>query len=141
MAAVDCPRPTHGIARRDGNGYGSGMVKRQDIKAFVAQVAAQFHPRRVILFGSYAYGKPTADSDVDLLIVMPHEGPPSLKAAEIRKQVRSGFPMDLVVRSPKEIQRRLTMGDFFIREIMERGKPLYEAQMASQPPATWRERR
>jgi len=102
------------------------MVKRQDIKTFVEQVAAQFHPQRVILFGSYAYGKPTADSDVDLLIVMPHEGPPSLKAAEIRNQVRSGFPMDLVVRSPKEIQRRLTMGDFFIREIMERGKPLYE---------------
>ncbi len=103
------------------------MVKRQNINAFVKRVADEFHPRRVILFGSYAYGKPTPDSDVDLLIVMPHAGPPAVQAAEIRKRIRSGFPMDLVVRSPAEIQRRLTMNDFFIREIMERGQPLYES--------------
>ena len=102
------------------------MVTRQHIKAFVGKVASQFHPQRVILFGSYAYGKPTADSDVDLLVVMPHEGHPAVQAAEIRNQIRAGFPMDLVVRSPKEIQRRLAMGDFFIGEIMERGQPLYE---------------
>ena len=102
------------------------MVKRQNIKAFVKKMAAQFHPQRVILFGSYAYGKPTADSDVDLLVVMPHEGHPAVQAAEIRNRVRAGFPMDLVVRSPQEIQRRLAMGDFFISEIMERGQPLYE---------------
>lgn len=102
------------------------MVKRQSIKTFVNQVAAQFHPKRVILFGSYAYGKPTPDSDVDLLIVMPHEGHPAVQAGEIRKHIRAGFPVDLVVRSPKEIRKRLSMGDFFIREIMERGQPLYE---------------
>jgi len=102
------------------------MVKRRDIKAFVRRIVDGFHPRRVILFGSYAYGKPTADSDVDLLVVMPHEGHPAMQAAEIRKHVRAGFPMDLVVRSPKEIQRRLAMGDFFISEIMERGQRLYE---------------
>jgi predicted nucleotidyltransferase len=102
------------------------MIKRQRITAFVKQVAAQFHPQRIILFGSYAYGKPTTDSDVDLLVVMPHEGHPAMQAAEIRKQVHAGFPMDLVVRSPKEIQRRLAMHDFFISEIMERGQPLYE---------------
>jgi uncharacterized protein len=102
------------------------MVSRQHIKAFVKQVVAQFHPQRVILFGSYAYGKPTEDSNVDLLVVMPHRGHPAVQAAEIRNHVRAGFPMDLVVRSPKEIKRRLAMDDFFIREIMERGQPLYE---------------
>ena len=102
------------------------MVKRQKIKTFVGRVAAEFRPRRVILFGSYAYGEPTADSDVDLLVVMSHEGPPALQAAEIRKRVRAGFPVDLVVRSPAEVRRRLGMGDLFIREIMERGQPLYE---------------
>jgi len=101
------------------------MVRREDIKAFVKQIVAHFHPQRVILFGSYAYGKPTADSDVDLLVVMPHEGHPAVQAAEIRTRVRAGFPMDLVVRSPKEIKRRLAMGDFFVREIMDRGQPLY----------------
>lgn len=102
------------------------MVKRENIRAFVKQIVAQFHPRRVILFGSYAYGRPTPDSDVDLLVVMSHKGHPAVQAAEIRKCVRAGFPLDLVVRSPEEIQRRLTMGDFFISEIMEQGQPLYE---------------
>ncbi len=102
------------------------MVNRRSINAFVKRVADEFHPRRVILFGSYAYGEPTPDSDVDLLVVMPHDGPPAVQAAEIRKRIHAGFPMDLVVRSPTEIQRRLTMDDFFIREILERGQALYE---------------
>ena len=102
------------------------MVKRQNIRAFVKRVVDEFHPRRVILFGSYAYGKPTPDSDVDLLVVMPHDGPAAVQAAEIRKRVRAGFPMDLVVRSPAEMDRRLAMDDFFIREVVERGQPIYE---------------
>jgi len=106
------------------------MVNRRSIHAFVKRVADEFHPRRVILFGSYAYGKPTPDSDVDLLVVMPHDGPPAVQAAEIRKRIRAGFPMDLMVRSPAEIQRRLTMDDFFIREILERGQSLYEGYHA-----------
>lgn len=103
------------------------MVERQNITAFVKRVAEEFHPARVILFGSYAYGKPTPDSDVDLLVVMPHKGPPSMQAARIRKRIRAGFPMDLVVRSPAEIRRRLAMDDCFVREIIERGQPLYES--------------
>ena len=102
------------------------MVKRQSITAFVRQVAAQFHPQQVILFGSYAYGKPTADSDVDLLVVMPHEGHPAEQAAEIRNHVHAGFPLDLIVRSPQTIRRRLAMGDYFIEDILDRGKTLYE---------------
>jgi predicted nucleotidyltransferase len=103
------------------------MVKRQSIKAFVRQVAAQFHPERVVLFGSYAYGNPTPDSDVDLLVVMQHEGPSAKQAAKIRKRIHAGFPVDLLVRSPEEIQKRLAMDDFFVREIMELGRPLYES--------------
>jgi len=102
------------------------MVKRQSISAFVKRIVDEFHPERVVLFGSYAYGSPTADSDVDLLVVMPHPGPPSVMAAEIRKRIHAGFPMDLLVRSPAEVRRRLAMGDFFIREVMERGQSLYE---------------
>jgi len=102
------------------------MVTRQKIQAFVKRVVAQFHPQRVILFGSYAYGTPTNDSDVDLMIVISHEKHASIQAAEIRKQIHAGFPMDLVVRSPEEIQQRLDMGDFFINEVIQRGLPLYE---------------
>lgn len=102
------------------------MVNRRTIQSFVNQLAALFRPERVILFGSYAYGKPTGDSDVDLLVIMPHSDHPATKAAEIRNRVRAGFPVDMVVRSPAEVRRRLAQGDFFIREVIERGTALYE---------------
>ncbi len=82
------------------------------------------------MFGSYAYGTPTADSDVDLLVIMPHEGHSAIHAAQIMRRIRAGFPMDLIVRSPGEIQRRLDIDDYFITEILEQGETLYEAQHA-----------
>ena len=106
------------------------MVKRSQIREYVRRIAERFHPQRVILFGSYAYGHPSPDSDVDLLVVMPHEGHPAVMASEIRKNVRSGFPLDLVVQSPEEIRRRVRIGDGFIQEILERGQPLYEEEHA-----------
>jgi uncharacterized protein len=106
------------------------MIDRKNINAFVSQVAQQFQPQRVVLFGSYAYGKPTADSDVDLLVIMPHQGHSAVQAAEIRKRIRAGFPMDLIVRSPREIRKRLAMHDVFITEILEQGRTLYETSHA-----------
>lgn len=103
------------------------MVQREHIFAFANAVADRFHPRQIILFGSYAYGSPTADSDVDLLVVMHHKGHAARQAVAIRQTVRSGFPMDLMVRNPAEIRRRLAMGDAFIREVYDRGIRLYEA--------------
>ena len=74
------------------------MVEVDNIVELAERIVQQFHPERIILFGSYAYGRPTADSDVDLL-----------------------------VRTPQQVQRRVEQGDFFMREIMEKGKVLYEA--------------
>ncbi len=102
------------------------MVSNRQIRNYVRKLTDRFHPQQVVLFGSYAYGRPSPDSDVDLLVIMPHNGPPAFMASEIRKRIRAGFPLDLVVRSPEEIRRRLAMGDDFIREIVERGMPLYE---------------
>src|SRR5437667_5056968 len=48
------------------------MVSRRSIKNFTDEIARRFRPQKIILFGSYAYGKPTEDSDVDLLVVMPN---------------------------------------------------------------------
>jgi predicted nucleotidyltransferase len=106
------------------------MIERRKIDAFVGEVARQFQPERVVLFGSYAYGRPHADSDVDLLVIMPHAGHPAIASAEIRKRIRAGFPMDLIVRSPAEIRRRLEMHDSFISEILEQGETVYEADHA-----------
>jgi predicted nucleotidyltransferase len=104
------------------------MVERANIRKFCNAVAKQFRPRKIILFGSYAYGKPTEDSDVDLLVVMDrtrYRG--ERMSLRIRLAVDRDFPMDLLVRTPAEVAKRLRWGDCFIREIVEKGKVLYEA--------------
>lgn len=106
------------------------VVESIRIKTFVEEVVRRFEPERVVLFGSYAYGRPHADSDVDLLVVMRHQGAGAEQAARIRQEVQSGFPLDLIVRSPAIIRQRLKMGDSFIREILERGQVLHEARGA-----------
>ena len=102
------------------------MTNKRQIREYVRKLTDRFHPQRVVLFGSHAYGRPTSDSDVDLLVIMQYKGHPAFMASEIRKRIRAGVPLDLVVRSPEEIQHRLAIGDGFIREIVEQGKPLYE---------------
>jgi len=101
-----------------------------EIEDIVAEIARVFQPEQIILFGSYAYGKPRSDSDVDLLIIMPFEGSPSYKALEILAHVDPSFAVDLLVRSPDEIEQRLAWHDFFLGEIIEQGKVLYAAPYA-----------
>jgi len=104
------------------------MVKRAKIRSFCNEVAKQFRPRKIILFGSYAYGKPTEDSDVDLLVIMDRTRDRGERMSlRIRHAVPRDFPMDLLVRTPAEVAKRLRWDDFFIREIVEKGKILYEA--------------
>jgi predicted nucleotidyltransferase len=100
------------------------------IQAFTQRVVDQFQPEKIILFGSYAYGQPTEDSDVDLLLILPFEGLPVCKAIEVRQQIPAPFPLDLIVRTPEQIQQRLEMGDFFIQDILTNGQVLYEANHA-----------
>jgi predicted nucleotidyltransferase len=100
------------------------------IRKFARQVAKQFNPQKIILFGSYAYGKPTEDSDVDILVIMPFKGRNPEKATEIWMATKPSFPIDILVRKPAEIKKRIQMGDFFVREIVEKGKVLYEAAHA-----------
>ena len=102
-------------------------IARPQIRKFARQVAKQFNPHKIILFGSYAYGKPTVDSDVDMLVIMPFKGRGAHKATEILLATDPRFPIDLLVRTPEQIRTRIELGDFFIREITQNGKVLYEA--------------
>lgn len=104
-----------------------GVISFSQIQTHSQQIAETFHPDRIILFGSYADGQPTEDSDVDLLVILPFEEMPVQKAIAIRQQVKAPFPLDLMVRTPEQIQQRLEMGDFFIQDIMQNGRVLYEA--------------
>lgn len=100
---------------------------RKEITKLCQQIAREFHPHKIILFGSYAHGKPTWDSDVDLLVVMPFKGRPNRQAVKIRSRLDTPVSLDLLVRTPRQISQRLAMGDSFMRDILERGEVLYEA--------------
>jgi predicted nucleotidyltransferase len=95
------------------------------IRQFARAVAARFAPERIILFGSHAYGTPHADSDVDLLVVMPARNEID-QAVRIDRAIDPPFPLDLLVCTPKNLAWRLKEGDSFLREITTRGKVLYE---------------
>ena len=101
------------------------MITPAQIQRVSDEIARRFCPDKIILFGSYAYGTPTDDSDVDLLVVMPFEGRKAKKATEIRLAIRAGFAMDLIPITPARLEERLAMNDFFLREITEKGRVLH----------------
>ena len=103
------------------------MVSMRQIQTVGRKIGDRFRPQRIILFGSYADGHATPDSDVDLLVVMPFKGSPIDQSVEIRMQIRPPFPVDLLVRTPQAIRKRLSMGDQFVRSILDRGKVIYDA--------------
>jgi len=103
------------------------MVEHHNILEYVNQLARAFDPERVILFGSYARGNPTEDSDVDLLIVMDHQKRKNVEqAVEIDVKMHRSFPLDLIVRTPSEVKRRLGQGDVFLQAVFQEGEVLYE---------------
>ncbi len=106
--------------------YYPEVVPLTAIRRFVREIVERFHPEKIILFGSYAYGRPTADSDVDLLVVMPTRNQLE-QAVTIDEAIEErGFPLDLLVSTPKMLAARLRWGDSFMQEIVSQGKVLYE---------------
>ena len=103
------------------------MVAMNQIEEFGRRIGQEFGAQKVLLFGSYARGTITEDSDVDVLVIGPFEGRSVDKSVEIRMKLRPGFPVDLLVRTPDKVRERIKMGDTFMREILEQGKVLYEA--------------
>ncbi len=129
-------RPILEIARREGvmieadarRSEPPGQIVAMDqIEEFGRRVGEEFGADRVILFGSYARGTPSPDSDVDILVIASFEGRSVDKSVEIRMKLRPSFPMDLLVRTPEKVRERAEMGDSFMREILDQGKVLYEA--------------
>ena len=102
------------------------MIARDAIQKFCRELVEAYHPQKVVLFGSYAYGVPGEHSDVDLLVVMPVEGSPARMSAEILTRLSPPFPLDVLVRSPETLAGRLEAGDFFLNEIIKNGVVLHE---------------
>jgi len=102
------------------------MNQKEIVKEIVEKIKIQLHPTKIILFGSYAWGKPTEDSDIDLFIIMES----NLRRDERSVQISDLFPhrlfpMDIIVYTPEEIELSLRRGNPFIKEILTRGKLLY----------------
>jgi uncharacterized protein len=99
------------------------------ISQMVEKLVAEYQPEKIILFGSYATGNPTKDSDIDLLIVKKTRSR-FLKrwcdAQKIVNSLRSCYEVDTVVFSPSEIKKRISTGDPFISQVISEGAVLYE---------------
>ncbi len=97
------------------------------LRPAIQKIVRELDPEKIVLFGSYAYGTPNRHSDVDLLVVMRTEA--SLKDrswAVSRLLLPRPFPVDILVKTPEEVAESLQAGDFFLKEILTRGKVLYE---------------
>ncbi len=106
--------------------YYPNLVPMAAIRGFAREIAERFRPDWIMLFGSYAWGVPTPDSDVDLLVVMQTRNQIE-QAVRIDEAIEDrGFPLDLIVRTPKTLESRLRWGDSFLQDIVARGKVLYE---------------
>jgi predicted nucleotidyltransferase len=105
--------------------YEKGLIPFPTIRKFVDEIVEKFQPDKIFLFGSYAYGEPNEDSDVDLLVVMPAKNEIT-QAVRIRRATSHPFPLDLLVRTPEELAQWLEWGDSFLREVTTKGRLLYE---------------
>jgi len=99
----------------------------KDIREIVQQIVERFRPQKVILFGSYAQGKPTQDSDVDLLVVMDTDEQALHAAARISAAIEHHFPLDILVFKPSELKASLERQGVFATEVMAKGIVLHEA--------------
>ena len=103
------------------------MQIETSLKEAVDRIIKRFNPEKIILFGSYAYGKPTMDSDIDLMIVMDTDEKPHKRAVLIRKALKDiGIPKDIIVKTPQEFERFKDIVGTVIYPAAHKGKLLYE---------------
>lgn len=110
------------------NSFHHPTRRRAYIKRICDRIVETYHPEQIILFGSHAYGQPTPDSDLDLLVVMHFEGSPIQQAIKVRRELEFVAPMDLLIRTPEQVQERLRINDPFMHDIWHRGKVMYETR-------------
>jgi predicted nucleotidyltransferase len=114
--------------------YYPRLVPVSAIRRYVREIVTRFRPDKIILFGSYAHGTATADSDVDLLVVMPTRNQIE-QAVRIDEAIEDRrFALDLLVRTPKTLANQLRLGDCFMTDIVECGKVLYEKDHETMDP-------
>ncbi len=108
--------------------YERKRIPQEAIDDVVRQISERFKPQKIILFGSYAHGNPQPESDVDLLVIMDTELKESKQARLIDESLeRDLFGLDILVRTPDNLKKRIEWGDNFLKEITTDGQVLYES--------------
>lgn len=102
------------------------MVNKKIVAKIAEEIKVHFHPQKIILFGSYAWSRPTEDSDIDIFLIMESD----LRRDERARQVQHifsdrTFPLDIIVYTPQEVKRSLARGNPFVKEILTKGSVLY----------------
>ena len=101
---------------------------RKTIRLVADKLKESYNPEKIILFGSYAWGLPDENSDLDILVIKDTEETPHRRNVNARKLVsslRKGYGLDILVITPQELKSRLEIGDQFLQEIISRGEVLY----------------
>ena len=101
-------------------------ITQQKIKKICQVIAEKFKPEKIILFGSFAWGRPTFDSDVDLLIIKKTKKDFIQTQMKVRRIINGELPVDILVKTPAELEKRLRLRDFFFEDVIKKGKVIYE---------------
>ncbi|MGC1377873.1 MAG: nucleotidyltransferase domain-containing protein [Anaerolineales bacterium] len=127
MVATVYPVKTSRLRRPETVPVGLKVSVGKSLRPAIQKIVRELNPEKIVLFGSYAYGMPNPDSDVDLLVIMQTNA--SLKErswAVSRLLLPRPFPVDILVKTPEEIEKALGAKDFFVQEILTRGQVLYD---------------
>jgi uncharacterized protein len=106
---------------------GFTSVTEEVLAEVVHRIVTALHPEKIVLFGSYAYGRPLDDSDVDLLVILETHARAIDRYLAVSRLLRPRpFPLDILVKTSDEIRQGVEQGNTFIREIITQGRVLYE---------------
>lgn len=97
----------------------------EKLNGVIDKIAKEFQPEKIILFGSYAWGRPTENSDVDLFIVKDTDNTRETSRKISRAIFPRPFPLDVIVYTPEQVEKRKAINDFFISDILNKGKVIY----------------
>ncbi|MGB9006822.1 MAG: nucleotidyltransferase domain-containing protein [Candidatus Aminicenantales bacterium] len=102
-------------------------LNKKTLNKITDRIIRSFPIKKIILFGSHAYGRPRKDSDIDLFIIMESNKRPSERRIAISRLFKDReMPMDFIVKTPAEIRARLAVGDHFVKAVLAKGSVLYE---------------
>ena len=127
MIVIDAQRLSLVLVFCFGVVYIKLMAKYQkEIENITRQIVKKYKPEKIILYGSFAHGKPHKDSDVDLLVLKKTKKEKTKRHLELDKiLIDRTIPLDILIYTPQEIKERLSLEDFFIKNIIKQGKTLY----------------